>query len=228
MFFVAGVSAWFVGLVAMLIISQRLLAPLEEAAKHKRLGMQFTLADWMCLVAMVQIWAALAHTFTSVTRAELSFVLIIDGLGWGLITIMWFGAVRRLSAAGVHYAWHRAGMLLIVYPLNVVGAIATPTLLWAGILILFADAAHRPSLIWAGLCWLAVIAILVAMLAAARFVRRIVPRPDPVFPVVEDALWELDQESLTYRKLADSPDSGKCGQRDERGEPQGGDNDCRD
>jgi hypothetical protein len=187
--FLAGISVWLVGLGAMLSLSAWILGPLEKKAKLGKRRLQFTLVDWICLIGMIQVWAAATHTSAMFVDGNATGILMMDAYGWFLIAVLWVGAVWRLSCAGVRKAWHRLAALVFIYPLNVLGALIAPSLLWIGVANAFAPSTSRLPAAAHVACILALILILVAILASARFVRKMVAgiATDDSTPSTEDS-----------------------------------------
>ncbi len=204
--FLAGISVWVVGLGVMLMISGWILRPLDQRAKAGSRRMQFTLGDWICLIFMIQVWAAIAHTFATIAGAGAGFAVIIDLFGWVLVVVLWSGVVRRLSSAGVRTTWHRAGALVLVYPLNVFGAITAPALLWITFANLLVPGGSRIPPIVHLACALAFVMILGAMLASAQFVRTIVAA--------------IELEPIEKKWIEVSAASGEDGQSHKRSNPE--------
>ena len=201
-----GISIWVTGLFVMLLLSSWVLGPLEQRAKRGQYRMQFSLGDWICLILMIQLWAAIVHSFIAIVGRDGGGALIMDVYGWALTVILWFGVVQRLSAAGIRKAWHRAGALVVVYPLNVLGAIIAPSLLVAVVFSPLGAPEIRAILFPACAACLAL--ILGAVVASAYFVKKIVAA--------------LDVELVDQEVVDLSPISGEDSQCDETADPEYG------
>ena len=211
MMFLVGVLLWGVGLVVMLSLSGWVLGPLERRAKHGSHRMQFTLGDWICLILMIQLWAAMVHSFTAVVGRDEGGALITDIYGWVLVVILWLGVVRRLSSAGIRRAWHRGVALVVIYPLNVLGSIIAPGLALAVVFSPLGRPDDSPPLVVPLACAAALALLLGAMVASAHFVEKIVTALD-VEPVEKDVVDVL-------------PASGQHSQGDETADPENGQDD---
>jgi hypothetical protein len=204
--FLAGVSIWVIGLFAMLGLSGWVLGPLEQRAKRGQHRIQFTLGDWICLILMIQLWTAVVHSFTSVAGQIGGSVLVMDIYGWVLVVVLWLGVVLRLSAAGIRKAWHRGVALVVIYPLNVLGAIIAPSLLVAAVFSQVAFQEDRAPPIVPLACAAVLALLLGAMAVSAHFVKRIVAA--------------LDSESAERNVAQATPVSSQQSQSQEATDPE--------
>ena len=208
---IIGILIWVAGLGAMLALSGRVLGPLEQRGKRRQHRMQFTLGDWICLVIMIQLWAAIVHSFVAIVGQQGSGVFIADIYGWGLGVILWLGVVQRLSAAGIRKTWHRGVALVVIYPLNVLGAIIAPSLLVAVVFSL--PGSDAPPIV--PIACAAVLALLVAaMVGSAHLVKKIVAA--------------LDSKTVEKAATDALSVSSQHGQGDETTDPQYDQNDCEE
>ncbi len=134
----------------------------------------------------------------------------MDFYGWAIVLVLWTGGVQRLSAAGIRKACHRGAALVLIYPLNVAGAIIGPSLLVALVFNLPGGADAAPAIVPLA-CVSALALLLGAMLASAHFVRKIVKALES----------DLAEESAVDVLSA----LGQYSQRHEAADPEGGQND---
>ena len=155
-------------------VSAWLLRPLEQHAKLGSRRLQFTLGDWICLFLMIQLWAAVVHSVLALTMSTTDYALFMDIYGWLLVVGIWLAAVWRLTATEVRNVWHRAGAILIVYPLAVIGPTVVPILFSSLLLACVATFyGEEYAAIIVALCAVSVLAILGLIAGAERFARRI-------------------------------------------------------
>lgn len=207
--FLIGILIWVAWLGAMLVLSGWVLGPLEQRGKRGQRRLQFTLGDWICLALMIQLWAAMVHSFVAIDGG--GGALIMDIYGWGLGVILWFGVVQRLSAAGIRKTWYRGVALVVIYPLNVLGAIIAPSLL-VTIVYSLPGAAVQPVVPVASAVALAL--LLAAMMGSAYFVRKIVAA--------------LDLETVEKGGAGRSFFSGQRSQGHKTADPEHGQDDCKE
>jgi hypothetical protein len=137
------------------------IAPLNRAAKNRRLPIQFGLADLLCLFVLVQLPVGAVHWVmlcVHVRSGELTFEIMVGVMA----ALLWWNCTRMLSRAGVHTVWQRCVVLTVVLPGIITGPVAA---------IVLPLAALDRSDGWALLALVIVIAILYAL---GRFTRAIV------------------------------------------------------
>lgn len=106
------------------------MAPLDRAARRRH-PRQFRLADFLCLMLLLQLHLALVHRWLlTIPELRPGHVWLIDaagGLAWGLV---WWYVVHNLSRAGVQAAPWRSAFLLVVAPVTVAGSLTAGWLAW--------------------------------------------------------------------------------------------------
>ena len=206
-----GISIWVGGLFVMLLLSGWVLSPLERRAKDGPYRMQFSLGDWICLILMIQLWAAGVHSFIAVVGPDGGSALVMDVYGWILVVLLWLGVVQRLSAAGIRQSMaprrrsrcdlpaERSGRDHRPKPDS--GYCDQPT----------GTPEHCPPPTVPLACAVALALLLGAMVASAHFVKKIVAA--------------LDVESVEKEVVGCMPASGEHSQCDEAADPENGQDD---
>jgi hypothetical protein len=114
--------AWPVGLLLVLllgvggalVIGHAVLGPLRKAARAGRHRTQFYMTDFVWL--LIQLQAALGLVSAYVERNPAwAFYTVLGFLAFAL-TLMWWGALRALSQAGVKSTLRRAILILVLLP----------------------------------------------------------------------------------------------------------------
>lgn len=120
---VTALLAW----LAMVLVASAwwTLTPLDRAARRRRHPRQFRLADFLCLMLLLQIYLAFGHPWLrTIPALRPGHVWLFDALGGLACGLVWWYAVHNLSRAGVHGALGRSAFLLIVAPVTVAGSLA--------------------------------------------------------------------------------------------------------
>ena len=116
----------FVPLTIMLVIGwvvrPWMFGPLENAAANKDGPVQFTLADALCLLVLLQITLSMLHW--EGRNEGVRALLPTDVMLCVVIPIAWWSLVRMLSRAGIRATWQRCVVLAVVVPVTVIGAFA--------------------------------------------------------------------------------------------------------
>jgi hypothetical protein len=116
----------FVPLTIMLVIGwvvrPWMFGPLEHAAADKHSPVQFTLADALCLLVLLQIASSMLHW--EGRNEALTALLPSDIMFCVLIPIVWWSLVRMLSRAGIRATWQRCVVLAVVVPVTGIGVLA--------------------------------------------------------------------------------------------------------
>jgi len=99
-----------------------ILQPVARKAKPRKHSRQFTLADFLALFLVLQLWMALVHAMFADGTGEARGLL--DVCGWIVLGLPWWVCVQMLSRAGVRTAWRRGVFLAIVLPITVAGTFA--------------------------------------------------------------------------------------------------------
>jgi hypothetical protein len=114
--------AWQLGLLLILVlgvggslaIGHTVLGPLRKAARAGRQPMQFYLTDFVWLLVQLQATLGLVSAYVERNPAW-AFYTVLAFLAFAL-TLMWWGALRALSQAGVKSAPRRAVLILVLLP----------------------------------------------------------------------------------------------------------------
>jgi hypothetical protein len=92
------------------------MKPLENAAEGRKVAIQFSLADVLCLFVPVQLQLGVIHWVMQFhkteTKAWETYLFITV-----LVVFCWWYLVRLLSRAGVEVAWHRCVVLVAILPI---------------------------------------------------------------------------------------------------------------
>jgi hypothetical protein len=199
---ILGFLVYWAGVASVFFMLHRLLRPLERMRHMGPRRFQFTLADWLCLIVLIQVWGAVVHTLMREVQA--SHLIVFDLAGWGVIGAVWLVAVSRLSAIGVKSVRQRGITILLIYPLAVVAFVAGPVLPFYCLVDFGSPAMAITQLL--GLAGTSLYAA--ALYAAGSFVLKMIA--------------EAERES--FEESGESPfkQSGQHGQRDEEADPEGG------
>ena len=104
-----------------------LLGPLDNAAKHRRCAVQFSLADFLAIFILLQVLLGCVHYVAGPAELRPSEIEItIDVLAAMLVAALWWTTIRTLSKAGIHKMRTRLLLLLVVIPLSYITAFAFP------------------------------------------------------------------------------------------------------
>jgi hypothetical protein len=114
--------AWPAGLLIVLVlgvggslaIGHAVLGPLRRAARAGRRPTQFYMTDFAWLLIQLQATLGLVSAYVERNPAW-AFYTVLGFLAFAL-TLMWWGALRALSQAGVKSALRRAIMILVLLP----------------------------------------------------------------------------------------------------------------
>jgi hypothetical protein len=96
------------------------LEPLDRAARNRRFPVQFSLADLLCLFALVQLPLGVAHWVIGGPSINQSVLPVDLGIVM-LATTVWWSGVRTLSRAGIHATWQRCMALTLAIPVGFAG-----------------------------------------------------------------------------------------------------------
>lgn len=150
--------------LALAAIGRTILGPLDTAARQGRRPTQFTMADFLALMFLLQLPIALIRL---VVPKEVPHGFLY-GFAWVASCLMWGLSVRTLSGAGVETPWRRVVFLSAVLPIAYFGSVAFVASVLLGAIALFIEPGGVRGLWW----FIAIIAIQPAgFYWAARFVR---------------------------------------------------------
>jgi hypothetical protein len=160
-----GLGLLILGLVLVAKGLSWVLGPLDRAARDRSCPAQFTLADFLCLFVLIQLPLAALHWAAQGPNIWALDVLVCLAFG-----AVWWTAVRTLSRAGVHRAWHRSLCLAVVVPAAFSGAIMAP-----GAVAMALVELCESGRVGASLLWLAADVVIVALMyGMGRFTRAVV------------------------------------------------------
>ncbi len=107
----------------------RVLGPLDRAAKNRRYPVQFSLADFLCLFVEVQLaLGGPAFVFRSMEGKWMGPAVFVSIVIVAAVLLVWWTGVRTLSAAGVHGTFARALTLSIGIPIGFASSVAIPVI----------------------------------------------------------------------------------------------------
>lgn len=142
-----------------------ILGPVDRAAARARCAAQFTMADFFCLLFLLQLPIGAIHSLMPAEAAGACAVLdVLVGIAGSLI---WWTSVQSLLRAGVRRMRHRLIFQMAVLPLAYYGTIGFTLTLIA---IAGTASDGEPRLL--GLLLTIAIALVGALVASARFTRR--------------------------------------------------------
>lgn len=116
-----GLAIFVSMLFALVAIGKLILSPLDAAARQRLRPTQFTLADFMALVFLLQLPVALIRL---ALPGEPSLNGFLYGFAWFASSFMWGLSVRTLSRAGIEIPWRRVVFLSAVLPITYFGSVA--------------------------------------------------------------------------------------------------------
>jgi hypothetical protein len=93
---------------------QRILRPVDRAAKQRNLPFRFSLGDFLCLFWVVQLPLAFVFQIEGEETATYYWTLML--LVWAIAPLVWITCARALSKAGITAGKHRIIFLAIVVP----------------------------------------------------------------------------------------------------------------
>jgi hypothetical protein len=123
-----------------------ILQPVARKAKAGKHSRQFTLADFLALFLVFQLWMALVHGLFHDGTGEARGLL--DVCGWIVLGLPWWVCVQMLSRAGVRTAWRRGVFLAIVLPITVAGTFAIVAYTVTLPIVLFETLRHQARFDW--------------------------------------------------------------------------------
>ncbi|MBN2025043.1 MAG: hypothetical protein JW809_19860 [Pirellulales bacterium] len=161
--------------VDICLMARWVLRPLDEAAKGWRRPTQFTIADFLCLAVLLQIITALVFGLFGTPTKETAWIMWLVGIfAWLACTAFWAKCAQVMSRAGIQKPWHRAALLLFVWPATIIGAPAAPVFMVAAVVSVVIE-----EFLVAGLCVLGVIVAAGALFLSARLTRQMVAAAEP-------------------------------------------------
>jgi len=177
------------------------LRPITSAARDLHQPAQFSMADFFCLFVLVHLSMAAAH---GIFPAEIGrMIWIVDAFGWFASGSLWWVGGQTLSRAGVTRPWPRVGVLTVVLPLTLVGAMAIPILILCSPLAIV-HANSREGRWTAALLAAVGVVVCGTFFGLSRFTRYLMAQlPSPV----PDQSCVLDADLVT----ATSADDGETG-----------------
>ena len=158
--------------------------PIDRAAKDREHPTQFTIADFFCLLFIIQLAMAVIHwQFGLGEEAAMYYIYIFDAFAWFACGALWMKSVQLMSRAGIQKPLHRMLFLAFIIPATLVGALGTPALLIFTLIAIFAkpssESFYNLPILLAVLCLMPPI-----LYAAARSTRWIVAAAEPPQPVL--------------------------------------------
>ena len=104
-----------------------IMGPIVRAAKDRQYPPQFSVADFLCLLFLLQLSLALIHWgLGAETPAGTRWAF--EGFAWTALAALWWSGVRTLSCAGMHNPWLRCVFLAIAIPVTLGVVMALPVL----------------------------------------------------------------------------------------------------
>lgn len=178
-----GLLAFGLSIGVVVGIGKWILDPVEAAARRFQRPTQFTIADFLSLMFLLQLPMGVVHSLLRDAPKDTKFLL--DAAGWIICSLMWGLSVKKLSCAGIERPRHRLIFLALVLPITYFGTFAFAILGLAALAV-----AEHGDASWAIALLLIDVALLAAFRFAAGFVRRMVaasePEPQPVHVEVLD------------------------------------------
>jgi len=172
-------STWFFLAVGVLVppavcaIGLWVVLPVEAAARHRQLPIQFSMLDFLALTFLCQLPLALSLVVFNRDEPLLRWTLTL--LGWAGCAVAWSKGVRMLSAAGIRSPWKRGLFLGFVLPTACFGPVAFALIALA----IPHSLGERANRLWGLPSLVAAEGVLVACFAAAgRWTRRMIPNRD--------------------------------------------------
>jgi hypothetical protein len=165
------------------LVARWILGPIDLAAEMRREQLQYTIADFLALILLVQIPMAAIETLVPGDTAP----IVLHVVSAIACTAVWWVSVRKLSTAGVRNPWHRVLYLVIISPLAYFGSIVWMVVwfvLAAGVYEFFAGQTKLPLAVLTS----ANLALSAAFYAAARFTRRVASKARLVSPSVSTSV----------------------------------------
>jgi hypothetical protein len=180
----AGIAIAFLPAAA---IARWILTPIDRAAKFREAPARFSIGDFLCLFAAIQIPLTAVFQLTGKETQETYWIFTV--LTWIIAPVIWVACARALSKAGVTRSWHRFVFLALIMPLVYYGVIPFCVIGISFFALLFG--AHIPIRLTASI-WI-VLAIL--FFASGLFVRRMLSKTDRE----DQPLAELDHQKEPAR-----------------------------
>jgi hypothetical protein len=115
---VAGIAVAFLPAAA---IARWILTPIDRAAKFREAPARFSIGDFLCLFAAIQIPLTAVFQLTGKETQETYWIFTV--LTWVIAPVIWVACARALSKAGVTRSWHRFVFLSLIMPLVYYGII---------------------------------------------------------------------------------------------------------
>ncbi|HWB09342.1 MAG TPA: hypothetical protein VG826_08965 [Pirellulales bacterium] len=120
--FLCGLGTVVLSVVlALVTIGRHILGPLDAAARHRRHPTQFTMADFLALVFLLQLPVALLRLVLPDDASPVAGFLY--GFAWIASSLMWGLSVQTLSRAGIATPWRRVVFLSAVLPITYFGSL---------------------------------------------------------------------------------------------------------
>jgi hypothetical protein len=115
---VGGSLLIIVGLLVWTV--QRILRPVDLAARERNLPFRFSMGDFLCLFWLIQLPLTFVFRLKESTPQEASelhnYYWILMAAVWGVAPLAWVTVARALSKAGVGGGVHRVIFLGLVLP----------------------------------------------------------------------------------------------------------------
>lgn len=155
-------------------IGKWILDPFEAAARRYRRPTQFTIADFLSLMFLLQLPMGAVHSLLADVSREPK--LILDAAGWVICSLMWGLSVKKLSCAGIKRPRHRLVFLALVLPITYFGTFAFVIL---GAICIRCILNGPPSGLWGPALLVIELTFIVTFWLSARFVRVMVAATKP-------------------------------------------------
>lgn len=169
---IGGATLFAGGVFGLVTLGRFMLGPLDEAARGLMRPTQFTIADFLSLIFLLQLPTAILHAL--VARGEPSMLRVLDCFAWIICGLMWALSVRTLSRAGITRPRHRLVFLALVLPVAYFGTLVFVALTTT-VFISLVDRHLRKELGGLQIAFMGTTAALaVAFDLSAQFVRRMV------------------------------------------------------
>ena len=136
-------------------VAKWILTPVDRAARFHEAPARFSIGDFLCLFAAVQIPLAAVYRLKGPESEPQFWVFTI--MTWLIAPVIWLACARALSKAAVTTAWHRFVFLALIMPLVYYGLIPF-TFIGIALFVAMFDASPMHfgwmPLAWAILCTL--------------------------------------------------------------------------
>jgi len=179
----AALLAFVVAVAAPAAIGQRVLGPLDRAARGGRHRTQFQVSDFLALVFQLQV--PLAVAFGMRAGMDHRSTIPIAALLCIAVLLMWSGGIRAMSRAGVRDPRRRNFFIAIILPATFLAALALAPMVMASIVMLITTGLTVAT----GCNWLITISLPFVLYGCSRAIRWILSEENQKQAVqVEDPL----------------------------------------